>query len=78
SQHYCTAAAADTDHRGWWVWAGQERVGVVVLEDLTDGAPLFDLRLADEHRGRGLGPAVLRGLTRLVFETYPEVDRFEG
>lgn len=77
-EHYATDAAADTDHRGWWIMAGQVRVGVVVLEDLTDGAPLFDLRLADQHRGRGLGAAVLRNLTRLVFDTYPEVDRFEG
>lgn len=77
-EHYATAAAADTDHRGWWIWAGAVRLGVVVLEDLTEGAPLFDLRLADDHRGRGLGVAVLRGLTCLVFDTYPEVDRLEG
>ncbi|TLP79833.1 GNAT family N-acetyltransferase [Nesterenkonia sphaerica] len=76
--HYATDAAAETDHRGWWVWADSIRLGVVVLEDLTEGAPLFDLRLAEAHRGRGWGPAVLQGLTRVVFETYPEVDRLEG
>jgi RimJ/RimL family protein N-acetyltransferase len=76
--HYSTDAASESDHRGWWVWADQTRLGVVVLEDLTEGAPLFDLRLADAHRGQGWGAAVLRGLTRVVFETYPEVDRLEG
>ncbi|GGA00127.1 GNAT family N-acetyltransferase [Nesterenkonia alkaliphila] len=77
-EHYETEQAEETDHRGWWVWADQVRLGVVVLEDLTDGAPLFDLRLADEHRGKGWGVPVLRALTSLVFETYPEVERFEG
>lgn len=79
-EHYENDAAAEqTDHRGWWVeTVGGERLGLVVLEDLTDGAPLFDLRLADEHRGKGWGAPVLRALTTLVFETYPDVDRFEG
>lgn len=77
-EHYSTDQAAETDRRGWWIYAGQVRLGVVVLEDLTDEAPLFDLRLADEHRGQGWGVPVLRALTSLVFETYPEVDRFEG
>ena len=31
------------------------RVGVVRLEDLTDPTPLFDLRVAERFRGRGLG-----------------------
>lgn len=78
-EHYEHDAAEETDHRGWWVeTADGERLGIVVLEDLTDGAPLFDLRLANEHRGKGWGAPVLRALTALVFETYPDVDRFEG
>ncbi|WP_150463198.1 GNAT family N-acetyltransferase [Nesterenkonia ebinurensis] len=77
-EHYETDAASETDHRGWWAWAEETLLGVVVLEDLTDAVPLFDLRLADEHRGRGWGVPVLRALTSLVFQTYPEVDRFEG
>ncbi|NLS10911.1 GNAT family N-acetyltransferase [Nesterenkonia sp. MY13] len=77
-EHYGTEAAEDTDHRGWWVFAGDVRLGIAILEDLTDAAPLFDLRLAEEHRGKGWGVPVLRALTSLVFETYPEVDRFEG
>ncbi|TLP94474.1 GNAT family N-acetyltransferase [Nesterenkonia salmonea] len=82
-EHYTSEEAADTDHRAWWILADQAGgtralLGVVVLEDLTDQAPLFDLRLADEHRGQGWGTTVLRALTRLVFDTYPEVERFEG
>ena len=39
---------------------------------------MFDLRLAEEFRGRGLGPAVLTALCSLVFEKFSEPVRFEG
>lgn len=68
----------DEDHAAHWVDVDGQRVGVVVLEDLTDDAPLFDLRLATEHRGRGLGVPVVRALADHVFATYPQVHRFEG
>lgn len=69
----------DEDHSPYWIWhdaAGT--LGVVVLEDLTEDAPLFDLRLATEHRGKGLGVPVLRALTAHVFDAFPDVNRFEG
>ena len=70
------------DSIGFWVEADGARVGVVVVDDVGDvadgGNPLFDLRLAEAHRGRGLGAPVLRGLTDLVFERWPDVQRFEG
>ncbi|MFT4110014.1 GNAT family N-acetyltransferase [Propionicimonas sp.] len=67
---------------GYWVLADGVRVGIAVLEDLEDiadgGAPLFDLRLDQQYRGRGLGEPVLRALTSMVFRTYPTLRRFEG
>ncbi|WP_225755413.1 GNAT family N-acetyltransferase [Actinotalea sp. Marseille-Q4924] len=69
----------DEDHAASWVDVeGQGRVGLVVLEDLTDDAPLFDLRLAERFRGRGLAAPVLRAVTAHVFATRPRVHRFEG
>jgi RimJ/RimL family protein N-acetyltransferase len=59
------------------VIAHGSRVGLAVLEDLTDDTPLFDLRIAAEARGRGLGLAALRALTDHVFATRPQTDRFE-
>ena len=53
------------------------RIGCVRLEDLNDEAPLFDLRLATEFRGRGLGFECLRAITAHVFTTL-KVDRIEG
>lgn len=69
----------DEDNDTYWVeHAGLGRIGVLRLEDLTDDAPLFDLRLDGPFRGRGLGVPVLREATRLVFSTMPAVRRFEG
>ena len=68
----------DEDNAAFWVVTpGRGRLGLVVLEDLTDETPVFDLRLAREHRGRGHGVPVLRALTDHVFSTR-DVGRFEG
>lgn len=67
---------------GHWVVVDGQRVGMAVLDDVGDiaggGAPLFDLRLGEPFRGRGLGEPVLRALTAFVFESYPTLRRFEG
>ena len=69
----------DEDNTTFWIdHAEHGRVGLVRLEDLTDPTPLFDLRVAERFRGRGLGVEILTALTRHVFETMPDVDRFEG
>lgn len=52
-------------------------VGIVRIFDLDDDTPLFDLRISEEHRGRGLGGAALRALVDRVF-TEHRVNRLEG
>ncbi|GAB2683148.1 GNAT family N-acetyltransferase [Thalassiella azotivora] len=67
------------DNEAYWVeHPDLGRIGVLRLEDLTDRAPLFDLRLDGPVRGRGLGLDALRVATALVFETMADVNRFEG
>ena len=70
------------DCQGFWVHADGVRIGIAVIDDLADvaqgGNPVFDLRLAEAHRGRGFGVPVLRALTELVFTRWPDVRRFEG
>ncbi|GGK93103.1 hypothetical protein GCM10009769_09120 [Curtobacterium luteum] len=69
----------DDEHRSYWLDDDEHgRVGVLRLEDLADPVPLFDLRIAGEHRGRGLGVPALRAATDHVFTSMPEVTRFEG
>lgn len=72
-------AYGDSDHAAYWVESVRDgRIGLTVLEDLTEGSPLFDMRLAAPYRGRGLGLRTLRALTSRVFTSMPEVKRFEG
>ncbi|MEW5095307.1 GNAT family N-acetyltransferase [Clavibacter michiganensis] len=67
------------EHAALWVEvAGSGRVGLVVLDDLEDPGVLFDLRLAEAARGRGLGVPVVRALTDHVFGSYPHVTRVEA
>ncbi|MER2133906.1 MAG: GNAT family protein [Arthrobacter sp.] len=63
---------------GFWIDNGPERIGLVVLDDLAEDTPMFDLRLAEEFRGRGLGVVALKALCAMVFDRFPEIVRFEG
>lgn len=68
------------ESRSFWVLTagGAETAGLVTLKDLQDRTPLFDLRLRAAHRGRGLGTAAVRWLTRYLFTELPEILRIEG
>ncbi|MEK4487474.1 GNAT family N-acetyltransferase [Psychrobacillus sp. FSL H8-0484] len=55
-----------------------EQVGIVKIYDLQDEIPLFDLRIADEARGRGYGPSALKLLAEYVFQLPEAKIRLEG
>ena len=62
------------DHASFWVQSESEgRVGLVILEDLLDDAPLFDLRLSANARGRGLGAPILQALTADVIKRWQPI-----
>ena len=72
-------AFRDEDNDSFWLDSAEHgRIGLLRLEDLSEDSPLFDLRIDDPFRGRGLGTDVLRAATRHVFTTMPKVNRFEG
>lgn len=69
------------EHAAFWVCESGPTgrvVGLAVIDDLEDPGVLLDLRLAAEHRGRGLGTAALRELADQVFTRWPHVERLEG
>lgn len=72
-------AFRDDDNDSYWIdHAAHGRVGFFRFEDLSEHAPLFDLRLAEGVRGQGLAAQVLQAVTERVFTTMPDVTRFEG
>jgi len=57
--------------------------GVMRLFDLGSGpdddeTPLFDIKIKEEMRGKGIGKQALKWLTDFVFANYPNKLRFEA
>jgi len=69
------------DIASFWIRQGAAMVGLVRLLDLGDveiGSPIFDLRIAEEHRGRGIGRRAVAWLTGHLFTTYSTLHRIEA
>jgi len=61
--------------------APQHHIGFIRLfdlEDIGDGSPLFDLRISESFRGKGIGKLALSKLVEYVFTTWPHQLRIEG
>jgi RimJ/RimL family protein N-acetyltransferase len=64
--------------RTHWIVVDGQRCGFVKAFDLDDGTPLFDLRIAAAHRGRGIGTATVAWLIGYLFDLAPGINRIEG
>ncbi|MEJ5913950.1 GNAT family N-acetyltransferase [Pseudokineococcus sp. 1T1Z-3] len=62
----------------WWVLVGVVRAGLLRLDDVGDGTPLFDLRVDAGHRGRGVGTAAVRWAAEHLFTREPGLTRVEA
>ena len=75
-------AFTGTNCQTFWINAAHDQhVGLIRLfdlDDIDDGAPMFDLRLQAQYRGQGLGKAALRWLTGYLFKTWSQLERIEG
>lgn len=84
SAEYIRDAIADGAYRNsendsYWIdHVELGRIGFFRLEDLEDDTPVFDLRLDQKYRGRGLGVEILVRATGWVFDKFPRIRRFEG
>lgn len=71
----------DDETSSFWVRRGEVPIGLIRAFDLSDlavGSPLFDLRLAEGERGRGIGPVAVRWLTSHLFTEHAELMRIEA
>ncbi|MFC3894814.1 GNAT family N-acetyltransferase [Lentzea rhizosphaerae] len=66
------------DDETYWIEADGERAGIVRLFDLEDETPMFDLRIGERHRGKGLGRDAVTWLTDRLFGEFAHVERIEG
>lgn len=67
------------DTRSFWIFGDAEPpLGLARAFELGETTPLFDLRLAEQARGRGVGTLSLRGLSSWLFSEQPPTGRFGG
>ncbi len=72
---------SDAATRSFWVVDNRTVVGLVRLldlDDVDDGSPMFDLRIASGHRGQGHGTAAVTWLSGYLFGEYPVLHRIEA
>jgi RimJ/RimL family protein N-acetyltransferase len=74
SEGYYDNASART----FWITQNGSPAGIVRLFDLDDGTPMFDLRVREPFRGKGIGTKALRWLTAYLFTELPSINRIEG
>ena len=65
----------------WVLDHDRNTLGLIQLLDLDDigqGSPLFDLRIASRYRGQGFGGRAAAWLVDYLFGEYPELHRIEA
>jgi RimJ/RimL family protein N-acetyltransferase len=74
--------SSSTDHQDFWIVEGaNQRSGlarIFDLDDVDDGTPLLDLRIAAARRNQGIGQWAVRWLTDYGFRTWPQMHRLGG
>jgi RimJ/RimL family protein N-acetyltransferase len=71
----------DDECDSFWITDDGANVGLIRLFDLgdvEDGSPLFDLRIAESARGRGLGTTATVWLTTHLFHRFSVLHRIEA
>lgn len=74
-------ALVGDDVASFWIRDDDRPVGVIRafdLDDLVTGSPLLDVRIAETHRGRGVGSAAVAWLTGHLFDEHDELHRIEA
>jgi len=70
---------ADNDEfQYFWIMENDDKVGMIKINDLTDPAPMFDLRIRTIYRRHGYGKEALDWMTHYIFDSMPDKQRIEG
>jgi RimJ/RimL family protein N-acetyltransferase len=65
----------------YWIIDNSNTVGllrVLDIEDVFDGAPMLDVRIAEKHRGEGIGTEAVRWIVRTMFHEFEALHRIEA
>ena len=62
----------------FWIERKQEKLGIIIIHDIQDTIPLFDLRIQNNERGRGIGTQTLLWLQDYIFNLPNKKIRIEA
>lgn len=65
------------DRETHWIIDNEEKVGIIIIHDINDTIPLFDVRLDARYRGKGYGVKTLLWLQDYLFGERGKI-RIEG
>ena len=66
-----------SDRETFWILDEGVKVGLIIINDINDTIPLFDIRLDERYRGRGYGVKTLKWLQDYLFGVKRKI-RVEG
>lgn len=73
--------SGESNQTFWILHDNSEKIGIIKIfemDDLDDGAPLFDIRILNKYQGNGVGQAAVKWLTSYLFTEWPLLSRIEG
>lgn len=65
------------DRETHWIVDNEKKVGIIIIHDISDTIPLFDIRLDMRYRGKGYGVKTLLWLQDYLFREKDKI-RIEG
>lgn len=68
----------ENGNQTFWIMDNHTKIGLIRIFDLEDPICLFDLRLKEKVRGKGIAKHVLNWLSTYVFNNYTHITRIEG
>ncbi len=72
------AAYGSKDVKTFWMTKGQDKIGIIKINDLEDDAVTFDIRIRRSSRGKGYGKEAVQWMADYIFCNYPHVRRLLG
>nr|WP_267917762.1 GNAT family protein [Lederbergia citrisecunda] len=66
------------DRETYWIENHNEKIGLIIIHDIEDTIPLFDIRLSTKHRGKGFGTNAVRWITDYLFRLPDKKIRIEA
>lgn len=73
-------------NKGWyqdgretfWITKENEKIGLIIIDDIKDTIPLFDVRLATKWRGQGYGTQAVNWIKDYIFNLPDKKIRIEA